>query len=242
MYYQSRVWGQKRATILALCVCVSSVVTIGRSGPRPGVVTYAQVFSRGEGGCSAFRIPGIVSLNNTLHVFAECRKYDCTDNGGQHNVAYKRSTDAGASFSALQILLDPLEMFPASECPRDNASVRSQNRSCQFWDPTPIVDRQTGEVFLLTTRGETFTPACNVSMVLGELPAAVINPPPPLLLSLLLRCCRVGAQWDERGGKPRKFLRRHVDFEQQRQWAVVVCSDKHQRAGMEQDTTSSSAQ
>ena len=52
-------------------------------GPRPGSVTYAPVFSRGEGGCSAFRIPGLASLNGTIHVFAECRKYDCADNSGQ---------------------------------------------------------------------------------------------------------------------------------------------------------------
>lgn len=72
----------------------------------------------------------------------------------QHNVAYKRSTDGGSSFSALRILLDPLEMFPASQCPRDSAAVRSQNKSCQFWDPTPVVDYETGALFLLTTRGE----------------------------------------------------------------------------------------
>ena len=103
------------------------------AGPRPREVTYSQVFSRGEGGCSAFRIPGIVSLNGTVHIFAECRKYDCADFNGQHNVAYKRSTDGGTSFSELSILLDPLEMFPASQCPGDRASVRSQNTSCQFW-------------------------------------------------------------------------------------------------------------
>lgn len=52
-------------------------------GPQPGSVTYTPVFSRGEGGCSAFRIPGLASLNGTIHVFAECRKYDCADNSGQ---------------------------------------------------------------------------------------------------------------------------------------------------------------
>ena len=65
---------------------------------------------------------------------------------------YKRSTDAGRSWSKLQTLLDPIKMFPPSQCPTDSASVRSENTSCVFWDPTPIVDRQKGAVFLLTTR------------------------------------------------------------------------------------------
>lgn len=121
--------------------------------PTPGEVSISSVFSRGEGGCSAFRIPGIHSLNSTLLVFAECRKYGCADNEGQHNVAYKRSTDGGASFSAMQTLLDPMKMFPPSQCPTDSAAVHSRNRSCQFWDPTPVVDHQTGVVFLLATRG-----------------------------------------------------------------------------------------
>ena len=65
---------------------------------------------------------------------------------------YKRSTDAGRSWSKIQTLLDPIKMFPPSQCPTDSASVRSENTSCVFWDPTPIVDRQKGAVFLLTTR------------------------------------------------------------------------------------------
>jgi hypothetical protein len=100
-----------------------------------GGITITPVFSRGEGGCSAYRIPGIQSLNGTLLVFAECRKYDCGDFGGQHNVAFKRSTDGGASFSEVQTLLDPMVMFSAEQCPTDAASVRSQNSSCVFWDP-----------------------------------------------------------------------------------------------------------
>jgi hypothetical protein len=89
----------------------------------------------------------------TRKYLPQCRKYGCADDEGQHNVAYKRSTDRGATFSAIQMLLDPMKMFPPSQCPTDSASVHSQNHSCQFWDPTPVVDRQTGVVFLLTTFG-----------------------------------------------------------------------------------------
>jgi hypothetical protein len=115
-------------------------------------VSIVPVFSRGEGGCSAFRIPGIASLNGTLLAFAECRKYSCADFGGQHNIVHKRSTDGGSTFGEMVTLLDPLKMFPPSECPPDASSVRSQNHSCQFWDPTPIVDRISGVIFLLATR------------------------------------------------------------------------------------------
>ena len=121
------------ATVAA--IAAAATASGGAAGPSAGSVTITPVFSRGEGGCSAYRIPGIHSLNGTLLVFAECRVYACGDFGGQHNVAYKRSTDGGVTFSEVQTLLDPTKMFPASQCPMDMASVRSENRSCVFWDP-----------------------------------------------------------------------------------------------------------
>lgn len=132
--------------LLLVRLLLPQALAASNGGGGGGGVTITSVFERGEGGCSSFRIPGIQSLNGTLLVFAECRKYSCADNEGQHNVAYKRSTDRGATFSEVQMLLDPLKMFPQSVCPTDSASVRSKNHSCQFWDPTPVVDRQTGVV------------------------------------------------------------------------------------------------
>ena len=117
----------------------------------PGVIT-STVFTPGESGYVAFRIPGIQAVNGSLLVFAEGRKYGCSDFSGQHDVVYKRSTDRAKTWSPLLTLLDPTKLFDSTECPRDSASVTSENKSCQFWDPTPIVDHATGTVFLMTSR------------------------------------------------------------------------------------------
>ena len=54
--------------------------------PPPWGGLGGTVLARGEGGYSSFRIPGIHTLQNTLLVFAEARKYSCADFGGQHDV------------------------------------------------------------------------------------------------------------------------------------------------------------
>jgi sialidase-1 len=87
------------------------------------------VFTPGEGGYEAFRIPGVISLNNTILVFAEGRKYGCGDFAGQHDVVYKRSTDHGKTWSALSTLLDPLKQFGLTQCPA--SAVKSENASCE---------------------------------------------------------------------------------------------------------------
>ena len=66
-------------------------------------------------------------------------------------MVYKRSTDSGKSWSKLQTLLDPVKLFP-NQCPADHKSVASEDKSCEFWDPTPIVDKRTGTVFMMTSR------------------------------------------------------------------------------------------
>ena len=40
------------------------------------------------------------------------------------------------SWSALTVLLDPVRLFGSTQCPA--ASVRTPQRSCEFWDPTPV--------------------------------------------------------------------------------------------------------
>ena len=96
----------------------------------------------------AFRIPGIVAVNGSVLVFAEGRKYGCGDFTGQHNVVFKKSTDGGFSFTRpLQVLLDPKEQFGDTLCGDSNSSTTS----CQMWDPTPVYDRNTGVVTVMTT-------------------------------------------------------------------------------------------
>lgn len=119
------------------------------SPPSPGVDT-TTVFSKGEAGYEAFRIPGILAFKEVLLVFAEGRKYGCDDFAGQHDVVAKRSTDRGKTFSPLQVLMDPAKMFGPVACPA--ANVTTEAGSCEFWDPTPIADAVTGAVHMMTAR------------------------------------------------------------------------------------------
>ena len=82
-------------------------------------------------------------------MFAEARKYSCADFAGQHDIVYKRSTDAGLSFSPVRTLLDPVKLFGNTQCPPDRAS--DKNGCCAFWDPTPIVTR-TGKLLVMAQR------------------------------------------------------------------------------------------
>ena len=114
-----------------------------------GNVTMRTAFTPGEGGYTAFRIPGIVASFGVLHMFAEARKYSCADFHGQTDVVYKQSTDAGLSFSPLKTLLDPVRLFGNAQCPTESTS--STNNCCAFWDPTPVVTR-TGKLIVMAQR------------------------------------------------------------------------------------------
>ena len=63
--------------------------------------TSVPVFTDGEGGYAAFRIPGIAATPTALVAFAEGRKFACGDFDGQHDIVAKRSLDGGQSFGAL---------------------------------------------------------------------------------------------------------------------------------------------
>ena len=125
----------------------------------------AAVFSPGEAGYKAFRIPGILGVNETLLAFAEGRKYGCEDFAGdfavflfvltldlvllmigQHDVVCKKSRDGGRTWGELTVLLDPHKLF-GSICSNES----SASDSCEFWDPTPVFDRDTGNVIMMTT-------------------------------------------------------------------------------------------
>ena len=140
------------------------------------------MFVAGEDGYAAFRIPGIAALRlpsdaskYAVLAFAEGRKFGCGDFDGQHDVVMKRreysahgandarpttvgekTSGAPAAFapttpwSNLTVLLDPLALFGAKACPP--AQAKTSEASCEFWDPTPVVDRVHGVVFLLATR------------------------------------------------------------------------------------------
>jgi hypothetical protein len=135
-----------RHTLRALLAGVGVLATPAQ-GAQPASsawqvpVTTTPVFTSGEGGCAAFRIPGTTATDHTILVFAECRRYSCADFGGQHDIVLKRSTDGGVTFGPLAVVASPTELF--------NCTDPTAPGACAFWDPTPVWDPSTGAVTLL---------------------------------------------------------------------------------------------
>ena len=101
------------------------------------IFTHVDVFSSGTEGYHTFRIPAILTApDGALIAMAEGRKENRHDpGGGDIDLVYKRSTDAGATWSPLMVLDDPGVGWAAS-------------------NPTPVVDRQTGRIWVLYNRWE----------------------------------------------------------------------------------------
>jgi sialidase-1 len=90
--------------------------------------TYIKLFDGGTDGYHSFRIPSIVRTNdNTLLAFVEGRMAANKDYGNI-NVEYKRSTDNGATWSAMK------EVVGAGQGTWGN--------------PTSVVDRSTGRIWV----------------------------------------------------------------------------------------------
>ena len=126
-------------TILFRLVFVSAFPPASSFPPGPALapgITVRSVFQQGEGGIRGFRIPGFLATNNiSLHVFAEGRMYTPMDDG-YHTLVYKRSTDAGLSFSDLAILVDPRKLWGANE-------------TGAVFGPSPVRDVRTGAIHVL---------------------------------------------------------------------------------------------
>lgn len=89
------------------------------------------LFTSGENGYDTYRIPALVQANNsTLLAFCEGRKTGSGDSGNI-DIVMKRSTDYGKTWSDQQVLWN------------------DGTNTCG--NPCPVVDRTTGEIFLLLT-------------------------------------------------------------------------------------------
>jgi sialidase-1 len=110
--------------------------------------TY-NVFTPGESGVKAFRIPGLLSTPRVLLAYAEGRVEGCGDFAGTHTVVLKRSLDGGKSWGKLQTILDPQSMLGNETCPRVGQA------GCEFWDPTAVYDEHTREVHMLASLSTT---------------------------------------------------------------------------------------
>lgn len=89
------------------------------------------IYKSGEEGYASFRIPAlVVSSQGTVLAFAEGRKNSASDTG-DIDLVLKRSDDHGKTWSPLQVIWDDAE------------------NTCG--NPVPVVDRETGTIFLLST-------------------------------------------------------------------------------------------
>jgi sialidase-1 len=107
-----------------------------------------KIFIPGEEGYVAFRIPGIEVIDSkNIFVFAEGRRFGCGDFDGEHDVVFKRSLNAGETWSKISVLMNPYKMFDENICSFDNR--KSKTNACQFWDPTPVYDKNTKTIHVL---------------------------------------------------------------------------------------------
>lgn len=96
------------------------------TAPAPELV---DVFTRGESDYHTFRIPAVVrTLDGELLAFAEGR-VDGAGDAGDIDVVLKRSSDGGRTWGPLSVVAD--------------------HGDGTFGNPTPIVERSTGDVVLL---------------------------------------------------------------------------------------------
>ena len=94
-------------------------------------IQQTTLWQCGSGGYHTYRIPAlIVSTQGTLLAFCEGRKHAQADNGNI-DLLMKRSTDGGATWSEQQVVWG-----------RDNSTCGN---------PCPVVDKQTGTLWLLMT-------------------------------------------------------------------------------------------
>ena len=93
--------------------------------------TQVEVFTAGQSDTHTYRIPSlIVTAKGTLLAFAEARKKGTSDTGNI-DLVVRRSADGGATWGPLQTVWDEGE------------------NTCG--NPCPVVDRETGAVWLLLT-------------------------------------------------------------------------------------------
>jgi hypothetical protein len=105
--------------------------------PLPSPPQHTNVFVSGTDGYSWYRIPTIeTAADGSLLAFAEARKYTLGDPGDPNNeidLVLKRSTDGGATWSAMTVVEHAGEKWSSA-----NAST--------------VVDRSTGRIWLLYAR------------------------------------------------------------------------------------------
>jgi sialidase-1 len=102
----------------------------------PGLV-HVDVFASGKDGYNTYRIPvAETAPDGSLLAFAEARKYNAGDPGTPDNeidLVYKRSTDAGHTWSAMKVIEHAGKRWSAA-------------------NPATVVDRRSGRIWLVYLR------------------------------------------------------------------------------------------
>lgn len=110
---------------------ISALFLLLCSAAYAGTLTQTEVFRSGEDGYHTFRIPALIRTpKGTLLAFCEGRRISGSDSG-DIDVVLRRSFDNGRTWSSLQKVADMGEDT--------------------IGNPTPVVERQTGTIFLLLT-------------------------------------------------------------------------------------------
>jgi len=116
---------------------LSLVLTVAAVAWGQQPPAHVDVFFSGKDGYAGYRIPAIeTAADGTILAFAEARKYNLSDPGGKGNeidLVLKRSTDGGASWSAMKVI----------------------EHSGEFWssaNPATVVDRQNGRIWVFYLR------------------------------------------------------------------------------------------
>ena len=109
---------------------IASLILAACAAPPPLVQT--ELFIAGQGGYHTYRIPSIITtLRGTLLSFCEGRKNSRSDSG-DIDLLLRRSYDGGQTWGEVQVVADHGEDT--------------------IGNPTPVIDRDTGTVWLLLTK------------------------------------------------------------------------------------------
>ncbi len=101
---------------------------------QPGEPLVVDVFTAGENGYHTYRIPAVIATRSgALLAFAEGRRGSAGD-AGDIDLLLRRSTDRGATWSPLRVIGD--------------------NGPNTFGNPCPVVDRDSGAIWLFSTQNQ----------------------------------------------------------------------------------------